>query len=84
MVEELRDRGYNFIKGASDEALIKGLENNGYKCIYEYDKEYYHFLEIAQLDVQDMHMLKEITKKFIDSSVFKKDDIHKAVMNFGF
>lgn len=84
MVEELRDRGYNFLNGADDEALIDAVEKNGYKCIYEYDKEYYHFLEIAQLDVQDLHMLKEITKRFIDSSVFKKADIHKAVMDFGF
>lgn len=81
MIEELRDRGYNFLNGADDEALIDAVENNGYKCIYEYDQEYYDFLEIADLDVQDMHMLKEITKKFMNASVFEKADIHKAVHN---
>lgn len=81
LVEELRDRGYTFIAGADDEAMINELEKSGYKCIYEYDQEYYDFLEIADLDVQDMHMLKEITKKFMNASVFEKADIHKAVHN---
>jgi hypothetical protein len=81
MVEELRDRGYNFIIGADDETLINELKKSGYKCIYEYDQEYYDFLQIADLDVQDMHMLKEITKKFMNASVFEKADIYQAINN---
>lgn len=81
MVEELRDRGYNFLRGADDEAMINELEKSGYKCIYEYDQEYYDFLQIADLDVQDMHMLKEITKKFMNASVFEKADIYQAINN---
>lgn len=84
LVEELRDRGYTFIAGADDEAMINELEKSGYKCIYEYDQEYYDYLKTCNLDYQDMMMLKEITKRYLDSSVFVKADIHKAVMSFGF
>lgn len=84
LVSELQDRGYRFIKGAGDEEMINELEKSGYKCIYEYNKEYYDFLQIADLDVQDMHMLKEITQKFINASIFDKEDMYKAVMDINF
>lgn len=82
LIEELRDRGYNFLRGADDEALVDAVEKIGYKCIYEYDHEYNDYLKFANLDVQDMNMLKEITKRFLDASIFEKADMHKAIMSF--
>lgn len=82
LVEELRDRGYNFLRGADDEALVDAVEKIGYKCIYEYDQEYYDYLKTANLDIQDMNMLKEITKRYLDASIFEKVEMHKAITDF--
>lgn len=84
MVEELEDRGFNFIGGAKPEALINALEDHGYKCIYEYDKEYDDYLKVANLDIQDMNMLKEITQRFINASIFDKEDMYEAIMKIGY
>lgn len=81
LVDELNNRDYDFIGGADNEKLINKLEGDGYKVIYEYDKEYYEYLQISDLDVQDMHMLKEITKKFMNASIFEKADMYKAMNN---
>lgn len=82
LVEELRDRGYNFLLGADPQALVDTLEKQGYKCLDEYDDEYYEYLKTARLDIQDMNMLKEITKRYLDASIFEKAEMHKAIMNF--
>jgi hypothetical protein len=84
LVSELEDRDYNFIRSATDEAMINELEKSGYKCIYEYDKEYDDYLKVANLDIQDMNMLKEITKKFIDASIFERADMYQAVTSIGY
>jgi len=82
MVEELRDRGYNFLFGADPEALVDALEKQGYKCLEEYDEEYYEHLKTSSLDIQDMNMLKEITKRYLDASIFEKAEMHKTIMSF--
>lgn len=81
LVRELDNRGYNFLSDAKPEAMVNRLEMMGYKVLDDYDDEYYNFLKVSNLDVQDMNMLKEITKRFLDASVFEKENIYKAVHN---
>lgn len=79
LIDELSNRNYDFCKGSSDEKLTQELESRGYKVLDEYDEEYYEYLQISTLDVQDMYMLKEIIKKFMDATVFEKETINKVV-----
>lgn len=84
LADELESRDYDFIRNATPEALINAIEPLGYKVLDEYDEEYYEYLKISNLDVQDMRMLKEITKRFIDASVFQKEEMYEAVTSIDY
>lgn len=83
LVQELESRSYNFIEGVSLEALIDEVENNDYKCLDKYDNEYHSYVKISSLDIQDTHMFKEITDKFINSSIFEREEMYNAIMKIG-
>jgi hypothetical protein len=74
LVKQLEYEGYNFSIKIGEEDCIEFLEESGYTVLDKNDAE-------SSLDYIDASMLGELTERFLNASVFEREEIYNKIMN---
>lgn len=75
LVWELKNRNFDFLDEVDQDAMIEYLQSDGYTV--DGNDGVIH----SDLDYMDAAMLGEIAQKFLESSVFERQDIYDLIKN---
>lgn len=73
LVWELKNRNFDFLDEVDQDDMIEYLQRDGY-TVDDVDGSMH-----SDLDYMDAAMLDEITQKFLESSVFDRENIYKLI-----
>jgi len=75
LIQKLENNNHDFTNQICDEDMITTLENRNY-IVREADKAY-------EMDNLDTQLFEEISKRFFDASMFKKQEMYDAIFKIG-